>query len=148
LWTNKESYAVEDGLEGLTEKESKLASYWNTPFKKICLGMTVTGVTRWMVLDYEASSLYSLIADGKFRQTSAGKAAWSAMIPSYTLQPNCNREGFNTGDRPTVNLDVRLAFLGNNEGDCVTCDSWIGYGHVHISCGSQTNQAFGYIFVQ
>jgi hypothetical protein len=36
-WTNKEGYAVEDGLEGLIEKESKLASYWNTPFKKIKL---------------------------------------------------------------------------------------------------------------
>jgi hypothetical protein len=35
LWINNESYAVEDGLEGLTEKESKLASYWNIPFKKI-----------------------------------------------------------------------------------------------------------------
>ncbi|CAB4020140.1 Hypothetical predicted protein, partial [Paramuricea clavata] len=62
-WTNRESYAVEDGLEGLTEKESKLPSYWNTPFKKICLGMTVNGDRKWMMLDYEASSLYSVIAD-------------------------------------------------------------------------------------
>ena len=58
-WTNKEGYAVEDGHKGLTEKESKLAPYWNTPFKKICLGMTVNGDRKWMVLDYEASSLYS-----------------------------------------------------------------------------------------
>jgi hypothetical protein len=70
LWTNKESYAVEDGLEGLTEKESKLASYWNTPFKKICLGMTVNGDRRWMVLDYEASSLYSVIAETRVKNVS------------------------------------------------------------------------------
>ena len=69
-WTNKEGYAVEDGHKGLTEKESKLAPYWNTPFKKICLGMTVNGDRKWMVLDYEASSLYSVIADGKDRFTS------------------------------------------------------------------------------
>ena len=59
-----ESYAVENGLEGLTEKESKLASYWNTPFKKICLSMTVNGDRRWNTFDYEASSLYSVIKDG------------------------------------------------------------------------------------
>ena len=38
-WTNKETCRVEDGLESWTEKQTKLASYWNTPFSKICLGM-------------------------------------------------------------------------------------------------------------
>ncbi|CAB4005221.1 Hypothetical predicted protein, partial [Paramuricea clavata] len=93
-WTNKEGYAVEDGLEGLTEKESKLASYWNTPFKKICLGMTVNGDRKWMVLDNEASSLYSLMEDGKYRFTSAGRDAWKSLIAGSSLQPNCNKEGF------------------------------------------------------
>jgi hypothetical protein len=86
LWTNKESYAVEDGLEGLPEKESKLASYWNTPFKKICLGMTVNGSRKWMMLDYEASSLYSVIADGQYQSTTAGRPAWKSLIADSSLQ--------------------------------------------------------------
>ena len=45
-WINKETYAVEDGLEGLTEKQTKLASYWNTPFERICLGMKVNNDTK------------------------------------------------------------------------------------------------------
>ena len=52
--------------------------YWNTPFQKICVGMTVNGDTRWMMLEYEASSLYNVIADGEYLSTSAGKFSRSA----------------------------------------------------------------------
>ncbi len=164
MWTNKESYAVEDGLEGLTEKESKLATYWNTPFKKICLGMSVNGSRKWMMLDYEASSLYSLIAGGQYRGTSAGRATWLSLIAGSFLQANCNYEGFNINLRPVgthIQMDLRLGLVGNNEDDCETPDSWIGFGTEHsnsngnLACGNRafhTNPvdlpAFGYIFVQ
>ncbi|XP_028413647.1 uncharacterized protein LOC114536500 [Dendronephthya gigantea] len=168
-WTNKESYAVEDGLEGLTEKESKLASYWNTPFKKICLGMTVNGNRKWMMLNYEASSLYSLIADGQYRNTAAERNIWKSLIAGSYLQPNCNLQGFNvkrswSGGEDTIK--ARLAFLANNENSCDSPDSWIGFGvryrgcrtFVDLACGNRavcsepfmpTNiPAFGYILVQ
>ena len=161
LWTNKESYAVEDGLEGLTEKESKLASYWNTPFKKICLGMTVNGDRKWMMLDYEASSLYSVIADGQYRSTSAGKNTWMSVMAGSSLQRNCNREGFNIQFTLT---NARLGFVANNQDDCETCDSWIGFGiyaitcdTIYQACGNRAVcavdrvvniAAFGYILVQ
>ena len=160
MWTNKESYAVEDGLEGLTEKESKLASYWNTPFKKICLGMTVNGDRRWMMLDYEASSLYSVIADGQYRNTSAGRVAWKSLIAGSTLQPNCNHEGFNIQFQ---NMNVRLGLVANNENHCWNCDSGIGFGTAIDNyysaemdylqaCGNRIFAidipAYGYILVQ
>ena len=157
MWTNKESYAVEDGLEGLTEKESKLASYWNTPFKKICLGMTVNGDRKWMMLDYEASSLYSLISDGQYRSTTAGHA-WKSLIAGSFLQLNCNHEGFNI-QIPYIN--ARLGFVANNEHNCENCDSWIGFSIYTPSypkssdkvCGNHVVggvdiPAFGYILVQ
>jgi hypothetical protein len=161
LWTNKESYAVEDGLEGLTEKESKLASYWKTPFKKICLGMTVNGDRKWMMLDYEASSLYSVIADGQYRNTSAGRVAWKSLIAGSSLQPNCNREGFNI---QFPNTNARLGFVANNQNHCNSCNSWIGFGIYASTCGTIYQAcgnravcavdrvvniaAFGYILVQ
>ena len=161
MWINKESYAVEDGLEGLTEKESKLASYWNTPFKKICLGMTVNGDRKWMMLDYEASSLYSVIADGQYRSTSAGKNTWMSVIAGSSLQPNCNHEGFNIQFTLT---NARLGFVAKNENNCKTCDSWIGFGIYASTCGTIYQAcgnravcavdrvvniaAFGYILVQ
>ncbi|XP_028396022.1 uncharacterized protein LOC114520024 [Dendronephthya gigantea] len=165
-WTNNKSYAVEDGLEGLTEKESKLASYWNTPFKKICLGMTVNGDRRWIVLNYEASSLYSLIADGQYRNTSAGRATWKSLIADSSLQPFCNQDGFSI--TKTYNkLYVRIGLYANNQNDCGTPDSCIGFGISYNSCGMTSNitcgniaqcsgtdrgkrltAAFGYILVQ
>ena len=56
-WTNNETYAVEDGLKGLTKNQTKLASYSNTSFNKICLGMKVNNVTKWIVHDQPTSSL-------------------------------------------------------------------------------------------
>ena len=160
MWTNKESYAVEDGLEGPTEKESKLASYWNTPFKKICLSMSVNGDKKWMMFDYEASSLYSLIADGQYRRTSAGRATWLSLIAGSSLQANCNYEGFNINQvGPPVQMYLRLGLIGNNQNNCGTPDSWIGFGAEHVYLGNERNlacgnsgsvdlPAFGYIFVQ
>ncbi|XP_028396132.1 uncharacterized protein LOC114520116 [Dendronephthya gigantea] len=167
-WTNKESYAVEDGLEGLTEKESKLASYWNTPFKKICLGMTVNGDRRWMVLNYEASSLYSVIAGNQFQRTSAGKDSWKSLIAGSLLQKNCNTEGFNVNFQShdsSLKTHVRFGFVANNEHDCLSCDSWVGFGVNFVGCDTSESkscgnravcaadkvvdiQAFGYILVQ
>ncbi|XP_028396200.1 uncharacterized skeletal organic matrix protein 5-like [Dendronephthya gigantea] len=163
-WTNKESYAVEDGVEGLTEKESKLASYWNTPFKKICLGMTVNGDRRWMMFDYEASSLYSLIADGQYRNTSAGRATWKSLIADSSLQPFCNEEGFSHASK---DFNVRIGYYANNQNNCGTPDSCVGFGirykacniRSHITCGNiaqcsgndngnKLTPAFGYILVQ
>ena len=147
-WTNKESFAVENGLEGLAKKESKLASYWNTPFKKICVGMAFNGETKWMEFNYKANSLYSLIADGKFRNTSAGRASWLSLISvPYIMQPNCNVEGFNIR-HPFASASARLGFVGNNEYDCITCDSWMGFSVRYTSCGARNIPAFGYIFVQ
>ena len=165
-WTNKETYRVEDGLEGLTEKESKLASYWNTPFKKICLGMTVNGDRKWMVLDYEASSLYSLIADDQYRATTAGRSAWKSLISGSSLQPYCNEEGFGVFYRGEI--EMRLGYIANNQDRCSQSDSCIGFGisygacgrtNTNITCGniaqcSQNDKgkkmtaAFGYILVQ
>ena len=67
-------------FEGLTEKQTKLASYWNTPFSKICLGMKAKGETKWKVINYQATSLYNVIADGAFKNTTAGKDAWKSFI--------------------------------------------------------------------
>ncbi|XP_028396188.1 uncharacterized protein LOC114520163 [Dendronephthya gigantea] len=167
LWTNNETYAIQDGLEGLTEKESKLASYWNTPFTKICMGMSYNGTRKWMTFNYAASSLYSVIADGQFRPTTAGRAAWKSLIVESSLQYNCNREGFNV--RFNGESAMRIGIVSNNERDCASCDSWIGISrgsfttdgtwHSRMVCGNHASHhshdngiknsvTFGYIFVQ
>ena len=154
LWTNTETYAIQDGLEGLAEKESKLASYWNTPFTKICLGMSNNGERKWMTFDYTANSLYNVIADGQFRATTAGRAAWKSLIADSSLQRNCNKEGLNVFSR------MRIGIFANQENDCASCDSWLGYGTQVPGkvCGNVATHdpdnghkhlaTFGYILVQ
>ena len=117
-----------------------------------------------MVLDYEANSLYSVIADGQYRPTTAGREAWKSLIADTSLQPNCNARGFNVVYKE---LKVRIGLIANNQDQCKWSDSCIGYGIQHVACnmklditcgniaqcgkndkGKKKTAAFGYILVQ
>lgn len=84
---------------------------------------------KFVVINKQANSLFSLIADGHYRNTSLGRNTWKSLIgPTASLQTNCNREGFNTVSNLRSYSRARIGILGNNENDCVTCDSRIGFG--------------------
>ena len=129
MWTNDETLHVEAGLEGLTQNEAKLASYGNTPFTKICLGMTRNDATNWILVNHAAKSLYSVIADGSYTHfaSNAGRAEWMSLINDASLQKHCNREGFNV-QFSYRHLKLRIGIAGNNEDNCDSCDSAIGFG--------------------
>jgi hypothetical protein len=59
------------------------------------------------------------------------------MIADSSLQENCNVEGFNkhlsTGFYKAF---ARLGFVANNAEDCLSCDSWIGFGWHHVGCNA------------
>ena len=167
-WTNKETYAVQDGLEGLTEKQTKLASYWNTPFRKICLGMKVNGVTKWIMIDYQASSLFNVIAsETPNKDTNVGKDKWLSLMDNSVLYKNRIREGFSI-KRESNRFQVRIGMKANKENKaCTGCvNSCIGFGMTIRGCDGEIRKttcgnivicseinnkntaAFGYILVQ
>ena len=166
FWTNKNEYNLRGGKTGFDTQETKLPSFCETNFSKICLGMRISNQTKFMSINIKASSLHSLIADGIYRPTSLGRIYWKTMIGSQaSLQTNCNREGFNAAcERPdtTTNVRARIGILGNGQNDCVTCDSRIGFGMQGIpddknTCGNAARvgdngqkyiKTFGYILVQ
>ena len=83
LWSNKvDSVNLPGGKTGLDTHETKLPTYWNTPFNKICLGMKIGQQFKSVVINHQARSLYSLIADGKYRATSLGRNSWKKLIGS------------------------------------------------------------------
>ena len=128
--------------------ETKLPTYWNTPFNKICLGMKIGQQFKSVVINHQARSLYSLIADGKYRATSLGRNTWKKLIGSRaSLQPNCNKEGFNVIGIQSAWSKARIGILGNNENDCSNCDSRIDFSHGGDN-GDQHIKAMGYILVQ
>ena len=116
--------------------------------------MKIGQQTRFIVLNKPANSLYSLIADGSYRATSLGRNTWQSLIGSQaSLQVNCNREGFNAVSGRFDMSKARIGILGNNENDCVTCDSRIGFGtggqhHNSVTCGNNGITAMGFILVQ
>ena len=118
---------------------------------------------KFIVINKQANSLYSLIADGKYRATSMGRNTWKTLIGSQaSLQRNCNKEGFNA----VVNSrhsKARIGLIANQENDCNTCDSRIGFGTGGYTddsntCGNHAThspdngnkyiKAMGYILVQ
>ena len=159
LWSNKVDFNLPGGKTGLDTHETKLPTYWNTPFNKICLGMKIGQELKSVVINHQARSLYSLIADDKYWATSLGRNTWKKLIgPRASLQPNCNKEGFNVLCTDSIHSKARIGIVANEQNDCNTCDSRIGFGTGGYSddsntCGNQPHRdqhikAMGYILVQ
>ena len=127
--------------------------------------MRIDQQIRFIVINQQANSLYSLIADGQYRYTSLGRDTWKSLIGSEaSLQLNCNKEGFNavSHDNPG-NSKARIGIIGNQQNDCASCNSRIGFGtgghpNNNNSCGNEAAaapdngskhiKAMGYILVQ
>ena len=111
---------------------------------------------KFIFINKTAESLYSLIADGKYHATSLGRDTWKKVVGSQaSLQQNCNKEGFNVKGG---NSKARIGVIANQENDCLTCDSRIGFGTGgDNSCGNVAThkpdngnkhiRAMGYILV-
>ena len=129
FWNNRNAYNLAGGKTGFDTQQTKLPTYWNTPFSKICLGMKIGQQIKFLVINKQATSLYALIADGKYRATSLGRNTWKTLIGSQaSLQANCKKEGFNAAGSSKGFSKARIGILGNNEKDCASTDSRIGLG--------------------
>ncbi|XP_073249950.1 uncharacterized protein [Porites lutea] len=165
LWENKDTFNIDDGKTGFDSKETKLPSYWNTSFSKICLGMKINNQINFIEITKNANSLYSLMADGQYRYTSLGRDTWKSVVgPNASLQLNCNMEGFNAECTKIGRSKARIGILGNEgEDGCHSCNSRIGFGtggdhDDSNTCGNdarfggdngdQRIKAMGYILVQ
>ena len=126
--------------------------------------MKINQQLKFIVIHKQADSLRSLIADGQYRATSLGRERWKELIGSEgSLQYNCNKEGFNVVCRESGSSKARIGIVSNNENNCSTCNSRIGFGtggypNYLNTCGNEANyytdngdkyiKAMGYILVQ
>ena len=118
---------------------------------------------RFIVINMKTSSLYSLIVEEKNRSTSLGRATWKKLIGSEALlQVYCNTEGFIIMCGGSGNSKARIGTATNNQDDCLSCDSRIGFGtggryDPYNTCGNEATRepdngdkyikAMGYILV-
>lgn len=165
LWSNTESFNPAGGETGFDNQETKLPTYWKAPFDKICLGMKIGQHKRFIVINKQASSLFSLIADGKHRNTSLGRDTWKSLIGAdASLQRFCNKEGFNVMDNSIESAKARIGIIADEvDNVCQQTDSRLGFGTGGrptdaISCGNaaafnpdngdKNIASMGYILVQ
>ena len=127
--------------------------------------MKINQQLRFIVINKLADSLHSLIADGQYRKTSLSRDRWKKLIGcNATLQPNCNREGFNAFSGRSDRSKARIGIVSNDQNDCDSCNSLIGFGtgsypkgakscgnealHFTLDDGGKSIKAMGYILVQ
>ena len=117
--------------------------------------------TKFLSLNTKENSLYALIADGQYRATSIGRDAWKSLVSGSSLQPNCNKEGFNARQNDAFSK-VRIGITTNEQNECNSNDSRLGFGGGgspgENSCGNvaasggdngdKNVKAFGYVIVQ
>ena len=128
--------------------------------------MMIDQQIRFIVINKTASSLYSIIVDGRYQATQLGRDMWKSLIGSQaSLQHNCNKEGFNVKSDKDHHAKARIGILGNNEDNCEYTDSRIGFGgggepNYYNTCGNEavdehgadngdkSIKTMGFIFVQ
>ena len=164
-WGSKTEYNLPGAETGFDLQETKLPTYWSTSFSKICLGMKIGQQINFIVINEQANSLYSLIADGQYRGTPLGRTRWKTLIGSQaSLQLNCNKEGFNAAHGSNaISAKARIGILGNEQNNCDSCDSSIGFGtgggpddtctcgngaYAEADNGDKVIKAMGYVLVQ
>ena len=97
FWSNNQTFNFAGGEGEFDSNETKLPTYWNTPFTKICLGMKIGQQINFIVINKTARSLHSLIADEQYRSTTLGRDTWKTLVGADAhIQPHCNMEGFNS----------------------------------------------------
>ena len=118
-------------------------------------------VTKWVGIEYEAISLYNLIADGVFKPLNVTTQKWQSLTGGSLLPDKCPTQGFNVRSQiHTTEKRVRLGYLAHKR--CLKDEGLIGFGQnlngFSWSCGynypSQSGNgdkqipAFGYIYVR
>lgn len=161
-WNNTVAYSESSGTS-LHNTETKLSSFWSTPFTRLCLGMKYQNETNWIALNYSGSSLREVIGNGTFKETNLTVTEWKKLLNNSTIQEGCSFEGFNSHDklRYGISARARIGIIATPNNCQESAQSRIGFGTTGSffnmdpsnSCGNENRdessiKAFGYIFVQ
>jgi len=141
LWTNEQTHRPEEATAERTETKSRAFS--ELAFSELRLGMQVGDEEpRWLVVAHEAPSLRERLAGGRHTSTAVGRDGWRTLLAESSLQPHCNQEGFNAG-LPGHFARVRIGVVGNNERNCGSPDSRLGFGGAGTACSQDARNSCG-----
>ncbi|MBN2799239.1 MAG: hypothetical protein JXX28_08855, partial [Deltaproteobacteria bacterium] len=142
-WTN--TSLLNPTSADLSHTQAKLEPFLSMPFSEVMAGIAYPIDTSGdlflttLVLPQGGSSLRSLFSGG-YVATTQGRAAWKGLMAGSSLQPNCNKEGFNVYHSYSR---VRVGIYANQEGDCGSPDSRLGIGGQGSTCGQLDGLSVG-----
>ena len=127
-----------EGRLGLTHKRPSCRPTGTHPSQRSLSAWK--SVNKWSSpLSTSRPTLYSVIADGQYHATSLGRNSWKTLIGlEASLQISCNKEGFNAVCSDSLYSKARIGIIGNEQNDCKTGDSRIGFGSGGNSDDSNT----------
>ena len=148
IWTNGGTLGT--NFPGLDRNEAKLQSFMTVPFTEVAVGMEQPILNmgpldlKYVKFSRTAASLHAVISPNTLStlNPAIGRAAWKSLITGSSLQPNCNREGFNNIVSQTYSR-VRIGIISNQENDCGSPDSFVGVGAAGAPCGPAPERAVG-----
>ncbi len=126
--------------------EAKLASYSTVPFTKVLLRFEYpigSGTWRNLSFNHTGQSMYAIMSGNTYiaLNPALGREAWKNVLGNTSsLQPNCNREGFNNHHSYAM---ARIGIISNQENDCESPDSRIGIGTKGDACSQNTGISVG-----
>ncbi|MEZ4409600.1 MAG: fibrinogen-like YCDxxxxGGGW domain-containing protein [Polyangiales bacterium] len=123
LWTN--TATLNPTSTALDTTEAKFTGFSTLAFTNVRMVFREGSTDRGVVLALSGTALRDRFA-GASVGTSLGRANWYRLLSSPSLQPNCNAEGVNVGVGGYRR--VRLGIVANQEGDCASPDSSLGFG--------------------
>jgi hypothetical protein len=122
-WTNRKR--LNEYLKGKPPFEYKGKGFYRVSFSEVNLVTQAGKDLRNLRIKQSAKSLYHLLRSGKYRGTKLGRKKWKSLLKNSSLQRKCNREGFNVHN---ALMRVRIGIIANQENDCKTPDSRLGFG--------------------
>lgn len=123
LWTN--TATLNPSSTALDTTEAKFTGFVTMPFANVRMVFREGATDRGVVLALTGTSLRDRFAAGTV-STALGRTNWYRLVSSPSLQPHCSAEGVNIGVGGYRR--VRLGIVGNQENDCGSPDSSIGFG--------------------
>ena len=124
---NNITFNEENGIKSFYTEEAKFNAFSKLSFHTVCIGMKYEGATNWLLVNKTGSSLQDIFKAGTYVATSINRDVWKGLIRDSSLQVYCNRQGFNVKDQ-YGNIYARIGYLGNQENECYTPDSFIALG--------------------
>ena len=146
-WTNDST--LNPGSLSYAREEAKLRGFIAVPFDEMRLGMEIGGTVRWTVvtLDAPPDTMQAFMSRAGV-PVLEGLNSWTRLVPAPSIQPNCLHAGINVPLIPH-NLSccavARIGIVGNNEDDCISPDSFIGFGtsYEYYAQGCEMNAIVG-----